>query len=190
MYFFFTMFNTKEEKAALRARMFQLRNRLEISQKEVYDEWICSALLTIILKNKFNTVHAYLPFLTEINIYPLLKKLLELKIKVVSPKTLPKRKLENRILHSLDELELGIMGTKHPLDAIIYDGPFDLIIVPGLAFDAANFRLGYGGGYYDNFLELYPNALKVGIFYPFQKVDKVPVEAHDCKLDTLLWREF
>ena len=61
-----------------------------------------------------------------------------------------------------------------------------MIIVPGLAFDAQNYRLGYGGGYYDNFIVNHAQAKKIGIFYPFQKVEKVPVEAHDFPLDKIL----
>ena len=58
-----------------------------------------------------------------------------------------------------------------------------------MSFDEYNYRLGYGAGYYDNFLVNHPNALKVGIFYPFQKVDKVPTEPHDVKLDEIFYFE-
>ena len=107
-------------------------------------------------------------------------------IKVITPKTLPKRQLENLELHALNELEKGVFGTSHPANSEIYSGNYDLIIVPGLAFDNQNYRLGYGGGYYDTFLEQHPNAFKVGIFYPFQKVSTVPKEKHDVCLDTIL----
>ena len=70
-----------------------------------------------------------------------------------------------------------------------FNGRYDLIIVPGLAFDNRNYRVGYGGGYYDNFLVMQPESFKVGIFYPFQKVDVVPVEPHDICLDTILVKE-
>ena len=59
--------------------------------------------------------------------------------------------------------------------------------MPGLAFNDANFRLGYGGGYYDNFLLQYPLAYKLGICYPFQKVEQIPLEPHDVKLDDVLF---
>ena len=122
----------------------------------------------------------------EIDISPLLQSLLEKKITVVVPKTLPKRKLENLVLTDLNKVEKGVFGTTHPADSKIYNDAFDLIIVPGLAFDKNNYRLGYGAGYYDNFIVNHQNTRKIGIFYPFQEVEKVPTEVHDVQLDELL----
>lgn len=180
----------EEQKKQLRKEMFVKRNQIEAKFKKEYDEWICLDLEKRIRSTGSQIVHSYIPFLTEIDIHPLLEKLLQSGVTVVCPKTLPKRKLENRVLKSLQELETGIMGTQHPAAAEIYDGPYDFIIVPGLAFDARRYRLGYGGGYYDNFLARQPEALKVGIFYPFQEVKEVPTEPHDVCLDDLLWRAF
>ena len=91
---------------------------------------------------------------------------------------------------SLTKLEMGIMQTLHPKEPLIYEGKYDLVIVPGLAFDKANYRLGYGGGYYDNFLIDHPEAHKVGIFYPFQMIDSVPKEPHDVCLDLIVSKEY
>jgi 5-formyltetrahydrofolate cyclo-ligase len=126
----------------------------------------------------------------EIDIAPLLQGLLHKQITVVCPKALSARVLENRILNSLDNLETGIKGTQHPALPQVYEGPYDLIIVPGLAFDHQKYRLGYGGGYYDGFLTTQPQAHKVGIFYPFQQADEVPREAHDVCLDEILLGRF
>ena len=53
----------------------------------------------------------------------------------------------------------------------------DLVITPGLAFDRAGHRLGYGGGHYDRYLgRARPEAPRVGIGFPLQLVDEVPVE--------------
>ena len=121
----------------------------------------------------------------EIDIKPLLEKLLSKNCTVVVPKTLKNRKLTHLILNSLDALEPGVYGTSHPENGIVFTGKIDLVIVPGLAFDEENYRLGYGGGYYDTFLAEYPTAFTVGVGYPFQKVKKVPKEAHDACLDTV-----
>ncbi len=62
----------------------------------------------------------------------------------------------------------------------------EVIIIPLLAFDSDGNRIGQGGGYYDRFLRKYPYAKKIGLAYEFQKVDNIPVEPHDVKLDTII----
>jgi 5-formyltetrahydrofolate cyclo-ligase len=62
-------------------------------------------------------------------------------------------------------------GGRTPVDT----GLIDLVITPGLAFDARGNRLGYGGGFYDRYLSrLGPEALRVGVAFHFQLVDEVP----------------
>ena len=173
-------------KKNLRKEMLMKRAKLNKISKRKYDEWICNSLLKKIEDAKYKTIHCYLPMGTEINITSLIERLLEMNLTLVAPKTLPKRKLENLVLTSLDEVEKGVFGTTHPRGEAIFDGEFDLIIVPGLAFDSANYRLGYGGGYYDNFMVHHPHAHKIGIFYPFQHVEKIPSELHDIILDEIL----
>jgi len=74
-------------------------------------------------------------------------------------------------------------------DAFLCDFPlvepheFDIVIVPLVAFDAENNRLGYGGGNYDQFLPLLrPDAHVVGVAFNEQQVESVPVEPHDLPL--------
>jgi 5-formyltetrahydrofolate cyclo-ligase len=179
-----------EQKKALRAQMFGVRKMIDPAQKQEYDHWVNASLSDLIAARNCEVVHVYIPMGNEIDIRPLIQQLLDQHITVVSPKTLPKRKLEHRVLSSLEKLETGIMGTQHPADAVVYNGNIDLIVVPGMAFDTANYRLGYGGGYYDNFIITQPAAYKVGIFYPFQKVEHVPVESHDIQLDQILATAF
>lgn len=63
----------------------------------------------------------------------------------------------------------------------------DVVIVPALAFDSKKNRIGFGGGYYDTFLEKVRmknnKALFIGVCYDFQIIDSVPTEKHDVTLD-------
>ena len=63
----------------------------------------------------------------------------------------------------------------------------DVVIVPALAFDSKKNRIGFGGGYYDTFLEKVRKknnkVLFIGICYDFQIIDSVPTEKHDVTLD-------
>ncbi|MCB0481970.1 MAG: 5-formyltetrahydrofolate cyclo-ligase [Flavobacteriales bacterium] len=175
-----------ERKKELRKEMLIKRAKFTKSIKAEYDTWICDSLLRRVEEQGFRTVHCYIPMGAEINISPLIEALLKRDLTVVSPKTYPKRKLKNLVLESLDKVEKGVFGTEHPIGDQEYEGSYDLVVVPGLAFDSNNYRLGYGGGYYDNFLVNYPQVKKIGIFYPFQEVEMVPTEPHDIQLSEIL----
>jgi 5-formyltetrahydrofolate cyclo-ligase len=60
------------------------------------------------------------------------------------------------------------------------------VVVPGLAFDAAGFRIGFGGGYYDVLLAQTPGALGCGLCHPFQFLERVPAEPHDARVDLVV----
>jgi 5-formyltetrahydrofolate cyclo-ligase len=65
----------------------------------------------------------------------------------------------------------------------------DLLFVPCVGFDADGFRLGYGGGYYDRTLAVWPGAKKpltVGIAYEACRTDALQREAHDIPLDLIV----
>ena len=67
-----------------------------------------------------------------------------------------------------------------------YTGGYDLIVVPGMAFDRTGNRLGRGKGYYDRFLSQHPAVPKIGICFDFQLVGAVPTEANDIRMDEVL----
>ncbi|WP_439184460.1 5-formyltetrahydrofolate cyclo-ligase [Carboxylicivirga taeanensis] len=70
--------------------------------------------------------------------------------------------------------------------AIDNEADIELVIVPGVAFDTANNRMGRGAGYYDRILNRLPNAQKIGLAFEFQMVEQVPVEDHDIKMDWVI----
>ena len=178
--------NITEQKQALRKEMRRRRSQVPPSRKKEYDQWVCQSLAKKIKENNYEIIHCYLPMSTEINIFPLIDSLLQLELTLVAPKTLAKGRLKHLVLHSLDQLEKGVYGTSHPAGDQSFSGEYDLIIVPGLSFDQRNYRLGYGGGYYDSFLAQHPDARKVGLFYPFQETEHIPTESHDIRLDEIL----
>jgi len=181
--------STSEQKKVLRKHMLTRRAALDPRQKKSWDQILCESLWELISKQQWSTIHCYLPMRTEVDIVPLIRRMLAANLTVVTPKTLPDRKLLHLVLRSLDELEWGVFGTSHPANAKTFSGKYDLILVPGLAFDKAHYRLGYGGGYYDTFLSQHPGAYTVGVGYPFQVVEQVPAEKHDVVLDQVLYPE-
>jgi len=85
-----------------------------------------------------------------------------------------------------DNLAVGAYGIKEPTGTPFYDyEKIDLVIVPGMAFDATGARLGRGKGYYDRLLPKL-TAHKIGLCFPFQLVNEIPVEAFDIRMDEVL----
>ena len=70
--------------------------------------------------------------------------------------------------------------------SVEYTGGYDLIIVPGVAFDKDGNRLGRGRGYYDRFLCKHGNVKKIGICFDFQLVDEIPTEPTDIRMDEII----
>ena len=80
-----------------------------------------------------------------------------------------------------DPLQAAAHGTRQPSERAQVVVP-DVILVPLVAFDASLHRLGYGAGYYDKALATHAGSLNYGLAYAFQKVEKLPIEAHDIGL--------
>lgn len=62
----------------------------------------------------------------------------------------------------------------------------DLALVPGMAFDHEGNRLGRGKGYYDRFLGRLPGLYKIGICFPFQRLEHIPTEPTDIRMDEII----
>ncbi len=173
-------------KKELRQKMRAQRDALDKEWKRAYDSRMNEYLIDLAEAKKAKTIHTYLPIGSEIDIQPAIDHWLAEGIRLICPKALPARKLSHHQLVSMEKLEKGYFGTKHP------DGPAleilqqDLILVPGLAFDAANNRLGYGSGYYDAFLREEKLAHTAGLAYPFQFIDEVPVTQWDTLLKEII----
>jgi 5-formyltetrahydrofolate cyclo-ligase len=107
---------------------------------------------------------------------------------VLAPRIGLDRRLRFHRLQAWDDLRPGRYGVPEP-DAggvAITPGPGDLVLVPGLAFDAQGHRLGRGGGFYDAaFPPGIGGPLLVGVGYEFQIVDAVPHDAHDRSMDAI-----
>ena len=67
-----------------------------------------------------------------------------------------------------------------------YTGDYDLIVVPGVAFDNDGNRIGRGRGYYDRFLCKHLNVKRIGICFDFQLVPEVPTEPNDIRMDEVI----
>lgn len=97
--------------------------------------------------------------------------------------------LELRVYEGLDSLSQGAFGILEPTGMIYPQSDYDkidLAIIPGMAFDVYGNRLGRGKGYYDRLLPNLSNTYKVGVCFPFQKLDCIPSEPHDIKVNEVV----
>ena len=62
----------------------------------------------------------------------------------------------------------------------------NFMLVPMLAFDKHNYRLGYGKGFYDRYLKKFKNIVTVGVAFSFQRHHKLPRDKNDVKLNYIL----
>ncbi len=91
------------------------------------------------------------------------------------------------------ELIEGYKGIKEPTGnkakAFDYENNKNkkiLMLVPGVAFTKAGYRVGYGKGYYDKYLSDKENILKVGLCFSMQLVEEINVNEFDIKMDFLV----
>lgn len=95
---------------------------------------------------------------------------------------------------SVKQLEKGFMGIPEPKENPRLQYRFNanedtLVILPGVAFDTAGYRLGYGKGFYDKFLSSKRQLSTMALAFACQIVDELPHETHDIKMDKLVTEE-
>ena len=130
---------------------------------------------------------AYWPLPDEVDIRPLINRLVAEGHTVVLPKVIDNEQMELRRYTSCDDLVEGAFHTMEPVGEPFVDHEqIDVALVPGVAFDAAGHRLGRGRGYYDRFLASCPTLYKIGVCFPFQRVAEVPAEAHDVMMNEVV----
>ena len=132
------------------------------------------------------TVMAYWPLPDEVDIRPLIAQLVTEGRTVLLPKVLDDEQMELRRYCSEADLAEGAFHIMEPVGEPYTDyDKIDVVLVPGMAFDAAGHRLGRGRGYYDRFLTAHSHLYKIGVCFPFQRVAEVPTEEHDICVDDI-----
>jgi 5-formyltetrahydrofolate cyclo-ligase len=139
------------------------------------------------LYRQAKAIYGYLPYNQEVRTVPMLEQALRDGKRVAVPKVYGD---EMRFIWmtDLEQTEKGYAGIPEPIaDGPVADDPTALVLMPGLAFDAAGHRVGYGGGFYDKFLEQEPGHPTVALCYDFQMLPHLETEDHDIPVDCVLW---
>jgi 5-formyltetrahydrofolate cyclo-ligase len=182
----------QNKRNTLRKEILAQRDTLTTEQLHLKSLAVLEKVWQVEEFRKAATIFIYVNFRSEVETLPLISKCLAEKKRVAVPLT---DKKNNRLIpYSISDpgqqLKPGYCGILEPdpLQAETIDpGEIDLIILPGSVFDAAGGRLGYGGGFYDRFLEsAAPAAFRIGLAFEIQVVAAVPLLPHDQKLQALV----
>ena len=179
-----------ETKSDLRARMRIERKRLKAAHPDAGRETVVGvhALLGS-LTFEPHTVALYLPLGSEIDPAPLAEEFHRRCLKLALPRVdASGEAMTFRAWRPGDATEPDLQGCNAPLATAEIVEP-DLFILPLVAFDRTGGRLGQGGGYYDRTLAALRGHVRpvfVGLAFAGQEVPRVPIDAHDQKLDGIL----
>ena len=133
------------------------------------------------------TIYGYLPYNQEVRTVPMLEQALKDGKRVAVPKCYGDE-MKFIFMDDLSKVEKGYANIPEPIaDEPIADDTTALVLMPGLAFDKEGHRIGYGGGFYDKFLEAEPNHPTLALCYAFQMLPHLETEAHDIPVDYVLW---
>ena len=178
-----------DQKSIVRESMLSLRKSIDAGQAADAASRVVALALSLIERYGPRVVSGYVPMRDELDCLPLLSAIAEQGIATVAPVMVAKgERLIFRLWRPGDPLVPAAFGVSEPSSSAPRLEP-DLLFVPLAAFDAEGFRLGYGGGFYDRTLAAL-RALKpvaaIGLAYDEQRVDQVPREPTDARLDAIL----
>ena len=174
-------------KSVIRKKILKVRKKksknLEINFRNI---------LKILNKSKTSgkIIGGYYPYNHEVNTLKILEKFEKLNYQISLPKIKKNFQMDFFKWSVKDLLSINKYGIPEPItDKIVYP---NILLVPLIAFDKHLNRIGYGGGFYDRYLERVKkikNIMTIGLAYSFQKVQKIPVNKYDIKLDFIVTNE-
>ncbi|MDO4639961.1 5-formyltetrahydrofolate cyclo-ligase [Leptotrichia hongkongensis] len=182
----------KKTKTDLQIKKDKIRKEI-LAKRNILSDKDINEKSDLIIKNlasyieNVQNIMIFMDMKTEVKI----TKLLELYPKknfFISKITNSKNREMKINKYNKNELILHKFGYYESSSNDFYDEEIlDVVIVPALAFDSKKNRIGFGGGYYDTFLEKVRQknnkALFIGVCYDFQIIDNIPTEKHDVTLD-------
>ena len=177
----------------LRKKILALRDGISNEDVANKSKVICEKVLGFKEMDMARNVFTYVNFRSEVITIPLINELMG-KGKILSvPKTyVDENKMEAiRINNVSEDLVPGYCDILEPRSELLETNitepqNIDVIILPGSVFDERGGRMGYGGGYYDRFVEKIPFAIRIGLAFEEQVVSEAPLQPHDELLDYIV----
>ena len=176
-------------KSKLRKKILKIREK--INKKDIYINF--NQIIKILKKEKINkkTIGGYYPVNFEVDDLTLLKKFENNGFKISLPVIKKNSQMDFYEWSFSSLLKVNKYGIPEPDSKnIVYP---NILLIPLVAFDKKLNRLGYGGGYYDRFIDKLSKKkkiIKIGLAFSFQIIDRVPVNVYDQKLDYIVTNRY
>jgi len=176
----------REWRRAMRVDLLAKRAAVPRAERQRVRELLGKALLGEFPELRSAVIGFYWPFKNEIDVNTPVQELLALGAEAALPVVVEKQQpLEFWRWYPGMKLARGLWNIPVPGERNVLQP--DALIVPLLGFDAAGYRLGYGGGYYDRTLAtLAPRPLTVGVGYELGRLETIYPQAHDIPLDAIV----
>ena len=176
-------------KSKLRKKILKAREKF--NTKNIHIDF--NQIIKILKKEKISKkiVGGYYPVNFEVDDLELLKKFEKNRFVISLPVISKNFQIDFYKWTFSDPLKINKYGIPEPeIRNIVYP---DILLIPLVAFDKNLNRLGYGGGYYDRLIEKLSKKkkiIKIGLALSVQKIDKVPVNIYDQKLDYIVTNKY
>lgn len=125
----------------------------------------------------------------EVDTKSIIQSLWDLGKTVAVPRCNPKdRTMDFYAITNFEQLETVYLDLQEPIrEKTVYidKHDIDVIIVPGVVFDKQGYRIGYGGGYYDRYLQNF-NGTLISLAFSLQVMDQLPKENHDIPVHYII----
>ena len=125
----------------------------------------------------------------EVNTHTFIDEMIALGKTVLLPVVKDSENMEIREYSGRKDLTEGSFHILEPTGKLFPPERYKEIevgVIPGMSFDVKGNRLGRGKGYYDRFLKKVPTMFKIGIYFDFQKINTIPIEETDIRMDYIL----
>lgn len=175
------------DKKTLRAAIREKKRAMTPAEIEDKSRVLGEKFSQTELYRQAKTVYGYLPYNQEVRTVPILEQAIRDGKQVAVPKVYGEE-MKFHYLTDLSRVGIGYAGIPEPLgDEPVAEDADALVLMPGLAFDKAGHRIGYGGGFYDKFLANEPGHPTVALCYDFQVLPHLDTEEFDVPVDLVLW---
>lgn len=178
-------------KKTLRKKYLEKRNNLTEDYIKEKSKNIWENILKLKQYNNCETIFIFLSMKSEVDTYSFIEKAFQDKKRVCVPILKEgKANMEFSQIKDFSNLQKNNFGTLEPkFKNIVNCDEKTIVIVPAIVFSKDKYRIGYGGGYYDKFLNENKPMLSIGVCFEKFIVDKIEIEEYDRKVDIVFTEE-